>query len=147
MLEEEAEDHIDIVGESVGEEKKPAEEKQGERKAVKRGGCYGPEQFTEEDVQAGAAGEEGEEQERSEDQDQSQWCSQCQASTTLHSETIFKTLIMADLMQGGLKDAVVSVVCWHVLCRTCWLSSLSTKKACRECGAAAKPGDLRRVFL
>ena len=80
MLEEEAEheDHIDIVGES-GEEEKPAEERQGERKAVKRGGCYGPDQFTEEDVQAGAAGEEGEERERS-DQDQSQWCSQCQAS-------------------------------------------------------------------
>ena len=81
MLEEEAEheDHIDIVGES-GEEEKPAEERQGERKAVKRGGCYGPDQFTEEDVQAGVAGEEGEERERS-DQDQSQWCSQCQAST------------------------------------------------------------------
>ena len=91
MLEEEAEDHIDIVGESVGEEKKPAEEKQEERKAVKRGGCYGPEQFTEEDVQAGAAVEE--EQERSEDQDQSQWCSQCQAST-LHNETILKTIII-----------------------------------------------------
>ena len=75
----ETEDHIDIVGESA-EETKPAERKQGERKTVKRGGCFGPEQFTEEDVQAGVAGKEGEERERS-DQDQSQWCSQCQAST------------------------------------------------------------------
>ena len=82
----ETEDHIDIVGET-GEETKPAERKQGERKAVKRGGWFGPEQFTEEDVQAaGAAGEGGEEQEREAggeeaDHDQSQWCSQCQAST------------------------------------------------------------------
>ena len=81
----ETEDHIDIVGESA-EETKPAERKQGERKTVKRGGCFGPEQFTEEDIQAGAAGEEGEEQKREAggeeaDHDQSQWCSQCQASS------------------------------------------------------------------
>ena len=80
----ETEDHIDIVGETA-EDRKPAERKQGERKAVKRGGCFGPEHFTEDDVQAGAAGEEGEEQEREgggeeADHDPSRWCSQCQAS-------------------------------------------------------------------
>lgn len=124
------EDHIDIVGET-GEDRKPAERKQGERKAVKRGGFFGPEQFTEEEVQAGAAGEAGEEEEREDGgeeagHDPTRWCSQC---------------------QGGLKEAAVSLVCWHVHCQKCWFSSLNTKKACRECGTAAKPADLRRVFL
>ena len=81
----ETEDHIDIVGETA-EDRKPAERKQGERKAVKRGGCFGPEQFTEQDVQAGATVVEGEEQEKEAggeeaDHDPSRWCSQCQAST------------------------------------------------------------------
>ena len=83
----EVEDHIDIVGETTEGGTKMVEVKKGERKSVKRGGCYGPEQFTEEDVQAGAV--EGEQEVEEGDHDQSRRCSQCQASNLCSS--VFST--------------------------------------------------------
>lgn len=42
---------------------------------------------------------------------------------------------------------VVSVVCWHVHCESCWLRALGTKKLCPQCKIIIQPRDLRRVFL
>ena len=84
----ETEEQIDIVGETAGQSK-PAGPKLGERKAVKRGGCYGPEQFTEDDLQTGGEGA-GEEEGEEADHDPTRWCSQCQASTTY---IVIRTLV------------------------------------------------------
>merc|ERR1719382_2387233 len=90
-------------------------------------GLYGPAQFTEVDVVAAAAKEEPEEEIKQEEETgQKKSCSQC---------------------QGDLGDAVVSLVCWHVNCRRCWLRKLARKEGCGQCGRECQAADLRRVFL
>lgn len=53
---------------------------------------------------------------------------------------------------GSLTRPLVSTVCWHVACETCWLrydpphlSSLGIKKLCTHCAAITLPTDLRRL--
>ena len=42
---------------------------------------------------------------------------------------------------------VVSVVCWHVHCESCWLQSLKVKKLCPRCTLITSFDDLRKVYL
>jgi len=135
------EDDIDIVGEEKEEEKN--EEKNESEKKSQKQGLYGPDQFTEADVLAIANEMEKEEPvnvnvcedtddikeeniKQEDDGCQKKWCSQC---------------------QGSMAEAVVSLTCWHVHCKKCWLTQLATKKVCSECMRPAKPQDLRKVFL
>ena len=115
---------------------------------------YGPQQFTEADVAAAAAKEKEEKEvvhkiiiieimittqmeQKAEDDiaepeeedkikqeeavDQTKSCSQCQVTWTILTEV---HISHPDVLQGGLGDAVVSLVCWHVTCRKCWLRKL-----------------------
>jgi len=144
ILEEDAsnEDDIDIVGEEKEEEIN--EEKNESDKKTQKQGLYGPDQFTEADVLAIANELEKEDPvsvnvcdddtgdvketkiKQENDGCQKKWCSQC---------------------QGSMAEAVVSLACWHVQCKNCWLTQLATKKVCGECRRPAKPQDLRKVFL
>lgn len=45
------------------------------------------------------------------------------------------------------RKPVVSTVCWHVFCETCWLQSLSSKRVCPNCSTITSPQDLRRVYF
>lgn len=45
------------------------------------------------------------------------------------------------------RKPVVSTVCWHVFCETCWLQSLSSKRVCPHCSTITSPEDLRRVYM
>lgn len=139
-----AEEDIDIVG---VEKKEALEEKKKLVKVVKTNGAglYGPQQFTDEDVLTVANQlEEKEQKEEAEGREKTEnisaddikkeedggavkkWCSQC---------------------QGSLEDAVVSLHCWHVQCRLCWLRCLARKQGCSACGGRSAARDLRRVFL
>lgn len=42
---------------------------------------------------------------------------------------------------------LVSTVCWHVFCESCWLQSLLIKRVCPHCSSITSPEDLRRIFL
>jgi hypothetical protein len=42
---------------------------------------------------------------------------------------------------------VVSTVCWHVFCESCWLQSLASKRICPHCSSITSPEDLRRLYL
>lgn len=42
---------------------------------------------------------------------------------------------------------VVSVVCWHIHCESCWLQSLKVKKLCPRCTLITSFDDLRKVYL
>lgn len=42
---------------------------------------------------------------------------------------------------------VVSVVCWHVHCESCWLQSLKVKQLCPRCTLITSFDDLRKVYL
>lgn len=47
----------------------------------------------------------------------------------------------------GYTNALISVNCWHVHCKTCWFQSLGAKKLCPQCKVITTPKDLRRIFL
>ena len=42
---------------------------------------------------------------------------------------------------------VVSTVCWHVHCESCWVQVMASKKICPQCKAIVTPADLRRIYL
>lgn len=42
---------------------------------------------------------------------------------------------------------LVSVSCWHVHCRSCWLSALASRRLCPQCSVITGPSDLRRIYL
>ncbi|XP_045131623.1 E3 ubiquitin-protein ligase RNF220-like [Portunus trituberculatus] len=42
---------------------------------------------------------------------------------------------------------LVSISCWHVHCRACWLGALATRRLCPQCSVITAPSDLRRVYL
>ena len=42
---------------------------------------------------------------------------------------------------------VVSTVCWHVHCESCWLQVMASKKICPQCKAIVTPADLRKIYL
>lgn len=44
-------------------------------------------------------------------------------------------------------EPLVSVVCWHVHCKECWMQSLATKRVCPQCQCITAPHDLRRVYI
>jgi hypothetical protein len=52
---------------------------------------------------------------------------------------------------GGLgrlgSEPTVSVKCWHVYCRPCWLQALAAKRLCPNCSMITTPADLRRIYL
>lgn len=49
--------------------------------------------------------------------------------------------------QDFIKEATVSVLCWHVHCQNCWLAALGTKRLCPQCSSITDPKDLRRVYM
>ena len=90
---------------------------------------YGPDQFTEEDVLAVATELEKEDPADNDitdavddDEDcQKKWCSQCQVG---NCNAFIGIIFQCLLLQGSLRVAVVSLVCWHVHCQKCWLTHL-----------------------
>ena len=48
---------------------------------------------------------------------------------------------------GPYEQPLVSIQCWHVHCRACWLQSLGAKKLCPQCTILTSPADLRRVYF
>lgn len=46
-----------------------------------------------------------------------------------------------------LSNPVVSVICWHIHCESCWINSLKSKLLCPRCTLITTPDDLRRVYL
>merc|ERR1719468_501045 len=40
-------------------------------------------------------------------------------------------------------NALISVNCWHVHCKHCWMQSLGAKKLCPQCKVITSPKDLR----
>ena len=42
---------------------------------------------------------------------------------------------------------VVSTICWHVHCESCWLQVMASKKVCPQCKAIVTPADLRKIYL
>ena len=48
---------------------------------------------------------------------------------------------------GPYQQPLVSIQCWHVHCRACWLQSLGAKKLCPQCTIITAPSDLRRIYL
>jgi len=143
VLEEEmttTEEDIDIVG----VEKKEAAEEERRMKAAmaKVCGLYGPAQFTEADVVAAAAKEEEEKEAEKKAEDD---IAEPEEEIKQEEETAQKK--SCSQCQGNLSDAVVSLLCWHVNCRRCWLRKLARKEGCGQCGRECEPADLRRVFL
>jgi len=55
--------------------------------------------------------------------------------------------VLCNICFDSYTKPVVSVVCWHVHCETCWLRALGTKKLCPQCKIIIQPRDLRRVYL
>jgi hypothetical protein len=51
------------------------------------------------------------------------------------------------ICQESFDDPLTSINCWHVYCRDCWMSSLSSKKLCPQCQTITYPADLRRIYL
>jgi len=143
VLEEEmtaTEEDIDIVG---VEKKEAAEEERRMKAAVaKVCGLYGPAQFTEVDVVAAAAKEEEEKEAEKKAEDD---IAEPEEEIKQEEETGQKK--SCSQCQGDLGDAVVSLVCWHVNCRQCWLRKLARKEGCGQCGRECQAADLRRVFL
>lgn len=45
------------------------------------------------------------------------------------------------------KSPLVSISCWHVLCKQCWLRCLGARKLCPKCNMITAPADLRRIYL
>lgn len=45
------------------------------------------------------------------------------------------------------KSPLVSISCWHVLCKECWLRCLGARKLCPKCNMITGPSDLRRIYL
>ncbi|XP_064476837.1 E3 ubiquitin-protein ligase RNF220-like [Ornithodoros turicata] len=45
------------------------------------------------------------------------------------------------------REPAVSVCCWHVYCKDCWLHTLGAKKLCPQCNSITSPADLRRIYL
>lgn len=44
-------------------------------------------------------------------------------------------------------DPTVSITCWHVHCKDCWLATLGAKRVCPQCSYIISPEELRRIFL
>ena len=136
-----ADDDIDIVGEEKEEEKKE-EKKECEKKSQKQG-LYGPDQFTEADVLVVANELEKDEPvsvnvcddrndiseediKQEDDGCQKRWCSQCQVGekTALLECNGPSRFLISLMFQGSMGEAVVSLSCWHVHCKKCWLTQL-----------------------
>ncbi|XP_072018321.1 E3 ubiquitin-protein ligase RNF220-like [Amphiura filiformis] len=45
------------------------------------------------------------------------------------------------------KTPTVSVQCWHVHCKECWLRTLGAKKLCPQCNMITSPNQLRQIYL
>lgn len=45
------------------------------------------------------------------------------------------------------RKPVVSAVCWHVFCESCWLQTIASKRVCPHCSSITSPEDLRRIYL
>lgn len=137
-----AEEDIDIVG---VEKKEAAEEERRMKAAVaKVCGLYGPQQFTEADVAAAAAKEKEEKEMEQKAEDD---IAEPEEEEKIKQEEAVDQTKSCSQCQGGLGDAVVSLVCWHVTCRKCWLRKLARKEGCGQCGRESQAADLRRVFL
>ena len=149
ILEEDAsnEDDIDIVGEEKEEEIN--EEKNESDKKTQKQGLYGPDQFTEADVLAIANELEKEDPvsvnvcdddtgdvketkiKQENDGCQKKWCSQCQVSERPHSRNETERRMVSyepNIFQGSMAEAVVSLACWHVQCKNCWLTQLVRRR-------------------
>ncbi|CAF0978521.1 unnamed protein product [Brachionus calyciflorus] len=44
-------------------------------------------------------------------------------------------------------NALVSVNCWHVNCKTCWLKSINENKNCPQCCTQTLPKHLKKIIL
>lgn len=89
--------------------------------------CYGQIQYTEADVA------------RYRDRSESEY-----SSLSVESDKKYNS---CQICLDPLKAPIVSVVCWHVHCKRCWLRSLGEKKLCPRCCMITTAADLRRVYL
>ena len=54
---------------------------------------------------------------------------------------------MCNVCMDSYTSPHVSITCWHVHCKKCWLQALGAKKLCPQCKAIVTPKDLRKIFL
>lgn len=45
------------------------------------------------------------------------------------------------------QEPLVSINCWHVHCKNCWLQSIETNNNCPHCNISTTHQDLRKIFL
>eukprot|EP01104_Vermistella_antarctica_P011674 TRINITY_DN3288_c0_g1_i1.p1 TRINITY_DN3288_c0_g1~~TRINITY_DN3288_c0_g1_i1.p1 ORF type:complete len:615 (+),score=129.30 TRINITY_DN3288_c0_g1_i1:203-2047(+) len=48
---------------------------------------------------------------------------------------------------GNYVTPLVSILCWHTHCESCWLRTLKAKKLCPQCQFITTPANLRRIYL
>ncbi len=54
---------------------------------------------------------------------------------------------MCTVCMDSYSNPLVSTVCWHVHCKSCWLQALGCRKVCPQCKVITRGQDLRRIYL
>ena len=87
--------------------------------------------------------------EEEEEEEEEEFLSEAQKSRLdlLRENQDLRQQAMCNVCMDSYAKPHVSIACWHVHCKQCWLRALGAKKLCPQCKVIVTPKDLRKIYL